>query len=137
LDVEPSPILVPLAIDAPLRRTAWEITVTDTAALIVLTLTAVVFALDAIVLIRGRIVSVEDFISARHAMSADVIALSSLGAWVMFSPSEAAARTGILALLGYAVGNRSAIAVFACHGSRMRQLLPEGHAMCFTVTGAP
>jgi solute:Na+ symporter, SSS family len=103
----------------------------------VLTLTAVVFALDAIVLIRGRIVSVEDFISARHAMSADVIALSSLGAWVMFSPSEAAACTGILALLGYAVGNRSAIAVFACHGSRMRQLLPEGHAMCFTVTGAP
>jgi solute:Na+ symporter, SSS family len=86
-------------------------------------------------------VSVEEFIGARHAMSAGVIALSliasSLGAWVMFSPSEAAARTGILALLGYAVGNRSAIAVFACHGSRMRQLLPEGHAMCFTVTGAP
>lgn len=106
---------------------------TETAALIVLALTAVVFALVGIVLVRGRIVSVEDFISARRSMSAGAIALSliasSLGAWVMFSPSEAAARTGILALVGYAVGSGAAIAVFAWLGPRMRQLLPEGHAI--------
>src|SRR5690606_26890878 len=51
------------------------------------------------------------------------------GAWVLFSPAEAAARTGIVALAGYAVGSALAIAIFAWLGPRMRRLLPEGHAI--------
>ncbi|MCC6947274.1 MAG: hypothetical protein IT539_05830 [Bradyrhizobiaceae bacterium] len=96
-------------------------------------MTAVAFAILGIVLSRGRIASVEDFISARRASGAGVVALSliasTLGAWVLFSPAEAAARTGIIALIGYAVGSALAIAVFAWIGPRMHRLMPDGHAI--------
>jgi len=107
--------------------------VSESIGLIALFTTAVAFAVLGIALARGRIASVEDFISARSSSGAGVVALSliasTLGAWVLFSPAEAAARTGIVALAGYAVGSALAIAVFAWVGARMRRLLPEGHAI--------
>src|SRR5690606_2318615 len=107
--------------------------VTDTAALIVLLVTVVVFAFVGIALVRGRILSIEDFISAPRSGGTGIVALSliasTLGAWVLFSPAEAAARTGIVALAGYAIGSALAIAIFAWLGPRMRRLLPEGHAI--------
>jgi Na+/proline symporter len=107
--------------------------VTDTAALIVLLVTVVVFAFVGIALVRGRILSIEDFISAPRSGGTGIVALSliasTLGAWVLFSPAEAAARTGIVALAGYAAGSALAIAIFAWLGPRMRRLLPEGHAI--------
>jgi SSS family solute:Na+ symporter len=107
--------------------------VTEVVAVTVLIVTAVAFAILGIVLARGRVVSVEDFISARRSSGSGVVALSliasTLGAWIMFSPAEAAARTGIIALTGYAVGSALAIAIFAWLGPRMRRLLPKGHAI--------
>jgi SSS family solute:Na+ symporter len=107
--------------------------VNGNAALIALLATAVLFAVLGIAVARGRIASIEDFISARRSSGAGVVSLSlvasSLGAWVLFSPAEAAARTGIVALAGYAVGSALAIAIFAWFGPRMRRLLPEGHAI--------
>ena len=106
---------------------------TEAPALIVLILTAVVFALIGIALVSGRISTVEDFISARRSGGVGIVSMSliasGLGAWVLFSPGEAAARTGILALIGYAVGSGLAIALFAWLGPRMRRLLPDGHAI--------
>ena len=102
-------------------------------ALFALLVTAVAFAILGIAVARGRIGSVEDVISARRSSGPGVVSLSliasSLGAWVLFSPAEAAARTGIVALAGYAVGSALAIAIFAWLGPRMRRLLPEGHAI--------
>lgn len=102
-------------------------------ALIVLALTVVAFAFIGIAFARGRIVSVEDFISVRRSAGPGIVSLSliasGLGAWVLFSPAEAAARSGIVALFGYALGSALAIAVFAWIGPRMRRLLPEGHAI--------
>jgi Na+/proline symporter len=110
-----------------------ETPVTGSIALIALLVTAVAFAIFGIAVARGRILSVEDFVSARRSTGAGVVSLSliasSLGAWVLFSPAEAAARTGIVALAGYAVGSALAIAIFAWLGPRMRRLLPEGHAI--------
>jgi Na+/proline symporter len=107
--------------------------VTETVAHIALIATVVVFAVFGIMVARGRIFSVEDFISARRSTGAGVVSLSliasSLGAWVLFSPAEAAARTGVVALAGYAVGSALAIAIFAWLGPRMRRLLPDGHAI--------
>ena len=106
---------------------------TYSVALIVLVLTALLFAVAGIFLARGRVRSIEDFISARHTGGAKFMSLSliasSLGAWILFSPAEASARTGVVALAGYAVGSALAIAVFAWLGPRMRRLLPQGHAI--------
>lgn len=110
-----------------------EAVLTVSVPLVVLILTALAFAVAGILLVRGRIRSIEDFISARNSSGPRVVALSliasSLGTWILFSPAEAAARTGVVALLGYAVGSALAIIVFAWLGPRMRRLLPQGHAI--------
>ncbi|WP_101296336.1 sodium:solute symporter family transporter [Halegenticoccus soli] len=83
---------------------------------------------------RGRLGSVEDFITARNsvgggALTATIVA-SSMGAWILFSPAEAgAAFGGITAVFGYAAGSALALAAYALVGPRIRRLLPEGHSL--------
>ncbi|SEO40207.1 Na+/proline symporter [Halogranum amylolyticum] len=83
---------------------------------------------------RGRIDSVEDFISARDSagtptLTATVVA-SSMGAWILFSPAEAgAAFGGVTAVVGYAVGSALPLACYSWLGPRIRQLIPEGHSL--------
>lgn len=106
---------------------------TEAAAVTALLITALLFVLVGIGPLRKRVSSVENFVSARRSSGAGLTSLSliasGMGAWTLFSPAEAAARTGIVALAGYAVGSALAIAVFAWLGPRMRALLPEGHAI--------
>jgi Na+/proline symporter len=83
---------------------------------------------------RGRIGTVEDYITARGSagtgtLTATVVA-SSMGAWILFSPAEAgAAFGGITAVAGYAAGSALALAAFAVLGPRLRRLLPAGHSL--------
>ena len=83
---------------------------------------------------RGRVISVEDFITARNSagsgtLTATLIA-SSMGAWILLSPAEAgAAYGGLSAILGYAVGSAIALAAYALVGPRIRELIPEGHSL--------
>lgn len=84
--------------------------------------------------VRGRIDSVEDYISARDSagtgtLTATLVA-SGMGAWILLSPAEAgAAFGGITAVLGYAVGSALPMVVYAVVGPRIRQLIPEGHTL--------
>nr|WP_283102367.1 sodium:proline symporter [Haloplanus sp. XH21] len=83
---------------------------------------------------RGRIETVEDYITARNSagggtLTATLVA-SSMGAWILFSPAEAgAAFGGITAVAGYAAGSALALAAFALIGPRIRHLLPRGHSL--------
>jgi Na+/proline symporter len=83
---------------------------------------------------RGRVDSVEDFVTARHSadsgtLTATVIA-SSMGAWILFSPAEAgAAFGGVTAVVGYALGSAVPLLGYAKLGPRIRHLMPDGHAL--------
>ncbi|WP_299331934.1 sodium:solute symporter family transporter [Haloplanus sp.] len=83
---------------------------------------------------RGRIETVEDYITARNstdggALTATLVA-SSMGAWILFSPAEAgAAFGGVTAVAGYAAGSALALAAFAALGPRIRGLIPDGHSL--------
>lgn len=83
---------------------------------------------------RGRIESVEDYISARNSagegtLTATLIA-SSMGAWILLSPAEAgAAFGGLAAVLGYAFGSALPMVVYAGIGPRIRDLIPQGHTL--------
>jgi Na+/proline symporter len=103
----------------------------------VLGLTAVVLAVFAAIGVwyaRGRITTVEDFISARNSagrrtLTATIVA-SSMGAWILFSPAEAgAAFGGVTAVLGYALGSALPLLAYAVVGPRIRRLIPEGHSI--------
>jgi SSS family solute:Na+ symporter len=99
-------------------------------------LTAVLLALAAFGAwyARGRIETVEDYLTARGSagggtLTATLVA-SSMGAWILFSPAEAgAAFGGVTAVAGYAAGSALALAAFAIVGPRIRRLLPRGHSL--------
>jgi Na+/proline symporter len=53
-----------------------------------------------------------------------------MGAWILFSPAEAAAAFGgISALVGYGVGSAVPLLAYAFLGPRIREYIPEGHSI--------
>jgi Na+/proline symporter len=83
---------------------------------------------------RGRIDSVETYISARDSagsgtLAATVIA-SMMGVWILLSPAEAgAAFGGLPAVLGYAIGSAIPLVLFIPVGARIREVMPAGHSL--------
>lgn len=64
-----------------------------------------------------------------RAMVATMVA-SSMGAWILFAPPEAAsAMGGMSALLGYGLASALAVALFTILGPRLRRLMPQGHSL--------
>ncbi|MFB6173538.1 MAG: sodium:proline symporter [Halobacteriales archaeon] len=83
---------------------------------------------------RGRVETVEDFLTARDStgggMTTASLIASAMGAWILFSPAEAgAAFGGLPAVLGYAVGSAVPLFLFVSVGARIRDLLPAGHSL--------
>jgi solute:Na+ symporter, SSS family len=70
------------------------------------------------------------YLTARASQGAAALALSffasALGAWILFSPPEVGTFAGLLGVIGYAVGQAAAIAVFALVGPPVRARLPSG-----------
>ncbi|WP_435144971.1 sodium:solute symporter family transporter [Halobaculum sp. P14] len=98
----------------------------------VLTLAAVTAA--GLLYSRGRIGSVEDYVSARNSAGAGstaaTLVASGMGAWILFSPAEAgAAFGGLAAVVGYAVGSAVPLLLFVSVGPRLREHLPGGHSL--------
>lgn len=77
--------------------------------------------------------SVEEYISARGSLgglSATATTVASVaGAWVLFSPAEAATWAGLVAVVGYAIGQAGPIIAFLVIGPRIRALMPQGHSL--------
>lgn len=81
---------------------------------------------------RGRITSVEDFITARNTtgggMTTATLIASGMGAWILLSPAEAGAVFGGLsAVIGYGIGSALPMLVYVWLGPRIRTLIPDGH----------
>jgi Na+/proline symporter len=96
--------------------------------------TVAVVALFGGVYARGRVGSVEEFVTARNATGRGVttatLIASSMGAWILFSPAEAgAAFGGLSAIAGYAVGSAAPLLAYVVLGPRIRELIPEGHSI--------
>src|SRR5690625_1666743 len=102
-------------------------------ALLALILFAAGFALAGVWYARQSSDSLEDFIVARNSQSATATVLtllaSSLGAWILFAPAQAATWGGLGAVIGYALGSMSPRLAMIPLGRRMRELLPSGHTL--------
>ncbi len=97
-------------------------------------LTLAAFTLAGLWYSRGKLGSVEDFITARGTanggMTTATLIASGMGAWILFSPAEAgAAFGGIAAIAGYALGSALPFVAFVWVGSRVRRLIPQGHSL--------
>lgn len=92
-----------------------------------------VFAIAGIAYARRERGDLEDYIVARNSQGsvATILTLlaSSLGAWILFSPVQAATWGGLGAVMGYALGAMSPRLVMIPLGRRMRELIPQGHTL--------
>lgn len=105
----------------------------SSSALFWLFLFSAAFAIAGILYARRLRGNLEDFIVARNSQSAVATILtllaSSLGAWILFSPAQAATWGGLAAVIGYAVGSMSPRLAMIPLGRRMREVMPRGHTL--------
>src|SRR5690606_11226181 len=91
------------------------------------------FALSGMLYSRHEGSSLEDYIVARNSQStvATLLTLlaSSLGAWILFAPAQAATWGGLAAIIGYGLGAASPRWLMIPLGRRMRELIPRGHTL--------
>jgi Na+/proline symporter len=62
-------------------------------------------------------------------MALATIVASAMGAWILFSPPEVGATSGVAGIVGYCIGQATPAALFAFMGTRMRFLMPRGHSL--------
>lgn len=105
----------------------------STTLLIWLVAFSALFAISGIAYARRRPGTLEDYVVARNSQSmiATILTLmaSSLGAWILFSPPQAATWGGLAAVTGYALGSMSPRLAMIPLGKRMRELIPRGHTL--------
>ena len=107
--------------------------IASTPAVLIALGTAVVFVVAGVLYVRRRTLRVEDYLVARNSaggrLATATLVASVIGAWVLFSPGEAGTWAGIVAIIGYGIGQAAPLAAFVFVGPRMRALMPEGHSL--------
>lgn len=102
-------------------------------ALVWLILFAGGFALAGVLYARRSRDTLEDYVVARNSQSSTATVLtllaSSLGAWILFAPAQAATWGGLGAVIGYALGAMAPRLTMIPLGRRMRELIPTGHTL--------
>ncbi len=102
-------------------------------ALVVTLATSSVFLSLGVLYVRRRRLSVEDYLVSRNSAGSTVatatLVASVIGAWILFSPAETATWAGMVALIGYGVGQAAPLVAFMVLGPRMRRLMPHGHSL--------
>lgn len=102
-------------------------------ALLVTLVTAGVFALLGFLHASRQTIQLEEYMVSRNRyggwMAFSTIVASAMGAWILFSPPEVGATSGIAGIVGYCIGQAAPSGVFAKIGSRIRQLMPHGHSL--------
>ncbi len=99
---------------------------------LIVIVSALFFCVMALWYVRNKKYTLESFIMKRDVSWYAAIAttvVSSLGAWILFSPAEAAVSFGIMALVGYALGSAAALWIFIWFGSHLRKRMPKGHLL--------
>ncbi|MDX5364627.1 MAG: hypothetical protein LPJ91_10795 [Pseudazoarcus pumilus] len=103
------------------------------AAITWLTFFTAAFAIAGMAYARRYRGNLEEYIVARNSQGsvATIMTLlaSSLGAWILFSPAQAATWGGLAAVIGYALGSMSPRIAMIPLGRRMRELMPNGHSL--------
>ncbi|MGF1569110.1 MAG: Na+/proline symporter [Nodosilinea sp.] len=102
-------------------------------ALAVMLVTVASFTLLGLLQASRRAITLEDYMVSRNqlgtGMALATIVASAMGAWILFSPPEVGATSGIAGIIGYCIGQATPAALFAFMGTRIRFLMPQGHSL--------
>ncbi len=102
-------------------------------ALVVTLVTAAVFTWVGLLQASRHTLTLEDYIVSRNQVGTgaaiSTLVASAMGAWILFSPPEVGATSGIAGILGYCIGQATPAAILAFVGTRIRFLMPYGHSL--------
>lgn len=102
-------------------------------ALVATLATAGIFTVVGLLHARQQKINLEDYLVNRNQvgtwMAFATIVASAMGAWILFSPPEVGATSGVAGILGYCLGQAVPAAIFAVIGVRIRHLMPQGHSL--------
>ena len=109
-----------------------EIYINQSTTIIILIITAVVFAVIGI-LYSKKNNSLNEYLNANRSvksssLTASLIA-SCFGVWILIGPAEAATWGGVGAILGYAFGQATPFLAFYFFGKRLRKIMPNGNSL--------
>lgn len=106
---------------------------TGAIALLVTLITAGVFALLGLLHASKRTINLEDYMVSRNRfgwrMAVATIVSSAMGVWILFSPPQVGASSGIAGIIGYCLGSAAPMFLFTQLGPRIRHLMPAGHSL--------
>ncbi|HEY9625829.1 MAG TPA: hypothetical protein V6C84_00870 [Coleofasciculaceae cyanobacterium] len=106
---------------------------TGAIALLVTLVTAGLFALLGFLNTSKQTMNIEDFMVSRNqfgkGMALATIVASAMGVWILFSPPQVGATSGIAGIIGYCIGSALPLVLFTQVGPRIRHLMPTGHSL--------
>ncbi|NJR64531.1 MAG: Na+/proline symporter [Leptolyngbyaceae cyanobacterium CRU_2_3] len=106
---------------------------TGAIALLVTLITAGVFSLLGLLHASRQTMNIEEFMVSRNrfgtGMSLATIVASAMGVWILFSPPQVGATSGIAGIIGYCIGSAMPLVLFTQVGPRIRHLMPKGHSL--------
>lgn len=115
------------------RFTVWRNTVSYGEILSYLLVFALFFSISGVLYARRHTETLESYIVARNTQGgwSTMLTLmaSSLGAWILFAPAQAATWGGLWAIIGYGLGAMAPRFLMVPLGRRMRELIPSGHTL--------
>jgi len=102
-------------------------------AFVVTLVTVAIFTLLGLLQASRHTITLEDYMVSRNSVGTGAalatIVASAMGAWILFSPPEVGATSGIAGIVGYCIGQATPSALFAFMGTRIRFLMPHGHSL--------
>jgi Na+/proline symporter len=106
---------------------------TGAIAILVTLVTAGVFSLLGLLHASQQTMNIEEFMVSRNrfgtGMALATIVASAMGVWILFSPPQVGATSGIAGIIGYCIGSALPLVVFTQVGPRIRSLMPNGHSL--------
>jgi Na+/proline symporter len=115
------------------RMGYYMTTSTGAVALLVTLVTTGLFALLGLLNASKQTMNIEDFMVSRNrfgtGMALATIVASAMGVWILFSPPQVGATSGIAGILGYCIGSALPLVMFTQIGPRIRHLMPNGHSL--------
>jgi Na+/proline symporter len=101
--------------------------------LLVMLVTAGVFALLGLIHASRNTMNLEEYMVSRNRFDSRVafatIVASAMGIWILFSPPQVGATSGIAGIIGYCIGSAAPVMGFMQLGPRIRKLMPTGHSL--------
>lgn len=96
-------------------------------------LTVLIFTIIGLVYSRGKIETMDDFLTARGSTGSGILSAtflaSFLGVFILFTPPEAGSIGGLTTIIGYGIGVASLYFVFLVVSPKIKDYLPNGSTL--------